>query len=271
MQATYPIKTSMRSYYYRIKSRLTRNIPDAINSPFSLSSPTQAVVPWSVYTVIASLFSGYILFPLLAAKLILIVHPSVSSVEQMLWQQGVTFLSWLGIFLFLGSRYGSDRVRQELGLVLPSKKWMVLWQSVQLLLLTVTLTLLMNQFWQMLEQVTPSWNAGLNPYSHLQRPELLALSFFAVFTAPILEELVFRGLVQSALNRLLCPALSILLTCGIFLLFHSSYFGNLKAVSHVLILALCLGWWRERTRSVLPGMAVHLLNNVLASSMLLLS
>jgi len=226
--------------------------------------------PWGFYTVIVALLSGYFLLPLLAANVILLVQPTVTTVEQVLWQQLITNISWVLIFTVLFFRHGTLRVKQELGLLFVGTKRQLFWQSFQLLLLTSLLTIIVNIFWQFLEHGNPTWSGGTSPYEQYQQSELLVLSFFAVFLAPVFEELIFRGLVQSTLDRLYSPLMSVLLTCGIFLFFHSTYFGNIKAICHVLILALCLGFWRERTRSILPGMLVHLLNNILASSILLM-
>lgn len=226
--------------------------------------------PWGFYTVVVALLSGYFLLPLLAANIILLIQHAVTTVEQLLWQQVITYSSWVLIFTVLFFRYGALPVKQELGLIFSGKKRDLFWQSFQLLVLTSVLTIIVNIFWQFLEHGNPTWSAGASPYQQYQQSELLVLSFFAVFLAPVFEELVFRGLVQSALDRLYSPLLSVLLTCGIFLFFHSTYFGSIKAISHVLILALCLGFWREKTRSILPGMLVHLFNNILASSILLM-
>jgi membrane protease YdiL (CAAX protease family) len=225
---------------------------------------------WGFYTVIVALLSGYYLLPAMVANVILLFRPTVTSVEQLLWQQTITVLSWLAIFTVLSCKYGWHRFLQGIGFSFDVSKRTFFWQSFQLLLLTTAFTIGMNIFWFALEQGSPTWSAGGSPYESYQQSELIVLSFFAIFIAPIQEELIFRGLIQSTLHQYYSPIISILLTCGIFLFFHSTYFGNIKAMSHVLILAICLSFWRERTRSILPGMLVHLLNNILASSMLLI-
>lgn len=226
--------------------------------------------PWDMYVVGASLCTGYILVPLLVSNGLLLLNPFVSLSGQFFIQQGATLLTWSAIFTWLRFRYGP--IRSYLGLSCKTQppRYYV-WESIRLLLLTSGLTLLLNQLWTMLEQIFPAWHLEQNePYSHYSAPELLMLSFFAITIAPILEEIIFRGFVQSTFHKISPPIRSVIFTCLVFLLFHGSYFDNIKALSHVLVLGLCFGFWRERTRSLLPGMVVHFLNNSVASVVLLL-
>ena len=77
--------------------------------------------------------------------------------------------------------------------------------------------------------------------------------------APVAEELVFRGAVLRTLlkwqpqRRWLMIALSALL----FALGHL----NPGQMPHAFLIGLLLGWMYERTRSILPGIMVHWVNN----------
>jgi membrane protease YdiL (CAAX protease family) len=225
--------------------------------------------PWSIYTVLVALLCGYILVPLLIANVVLLVQPWLSPIDQLLIQQAVTLLTWVIILIILGWRFGWATTLDRLGLNFK-KKWTYYGlETLRLMIVTTSLTLTFNYLWLYLSRTYPKWSPGAEPYSQYEMPELLALTIFAVMMAPLLEEVIFRGFVQSAMHRSFTPARSVLVTCLVFLLFHGSYFTNIKAISHVVVLGLCLGIWRERTGSLIPGMSVHLLNNVLASSILL--
>jgi CAAX protease family protein len=82
-----------------------------------------------------------------------------------------------------------------------------------------------------------------------------------VIVAPFAEELVFRGLGFATLGRFALP-----LTAALFALAH----GLPVLLIPVAIAGLALGWMRQRTGSVLPGMGVHMSLNGLALALALL-
>jgi CAAX protease family protein len=82
-----------------------------------------------------------------------------------------------------------------------------------------------------------------------------------VLVAPFAEELVFRGLGFATLGRYALP-----LTSALFALAH----GLPVLLIPVAIAGLALGYMRERTGSVLPGMGVHMSLNGLALILALL-
>ena len=114
-----------------------------------------------------------------------------------------------------------------------------------------------------------------------QRPELLQLVerlrhaplpvvLLALAIAPAIgEEFFFRGYLLGALRGRLPAWAAICVTAMIFGLFHASV-GGVIAVERIVsstFLGLVLGWVCWTTRSVLPGMALHFLNNALMVSL----
>jgi membrane protease YdiL (CAAX protease family) len=77
--------------------------------------------------------------------------------------------------------------------------------------------------------------------------------------APIVEELTFRGLGQSLLS-FLGQWPSILIVGTTFGLAH----GLVEALLVLVPFGIALAWLRDRTKSVIPGMAVHGLFNAIA-------
>lgn len=75
--------------------------------------------------------------------------------------------------------------------------------------------------------------------------------------APLAEELVFRGAIQGALQPFGSSA--VLIQAVLFAAQHSGAAGMLYA----LCMGLALGWLRQQSGSVLPGMLLHILNNLL--------
>jgi membrane protease YdiL (CAAX protease family) len=95
-------------------------------------------------------------------------------------------------------------------------------------------------------------------------PWAWVLVFTAVVLAPIHEELVYRGFIQTAALRAGAPAwLSILLTSALFALVHRSSDVPWYAIGTLFMLSLCLGFAYERSRSIAVPIAMHMGFNAL--------
>ena len=95
--------------------------------------------------------------------------------------------------------------------------------------------------------------------------KLRAVVFLAVFIAPFIEEIFFRGFMQSALIKTFGAMPGILLTALIFGVSHTQYFDYNSALFAVTAIGLILGITKYYTGSVIPGMFAHLFNNLIAS------
>lgn len=81
-----------------------------------------------------------------------------------------------------------------------------------------------------------------------------------VSVAPaVLEELAFRGVIQSSLERMLNARDAWLIQAALFSVLHLS---PLTFPSHFLM-GLCFGYMRRRSRSIYPGMLLHACWNAL--------
>lgn len=78
--------------------------------------------------------------------------------------------------------------------------------------------------------------------------------------APFVEELVFRGAVLRSLLGSMKPVWAVTLSALFFALVH----GNPAQMPHAFIIGLLLGWMYWRTGSILPGIALHWVNNSVA-------
>ena len=78
-----------------------------------------------------------------------------------------------------------------------------------------------------------------------------------VIIAPIVEEIIFRGLIMSGFSRIYNPVLAIFFSALLFALFHLNPWQFAAAFS----LGLVLGWIRIRTGSVLACIAGHATHN----------
>lgn len=91
-------------------------------------------------------------------------------------------------------------------------------------------------------------------------PELLFVVLVVAITPAIVEELLFRGLIQSCFERRLVPIRAAVWTGVIFGLFHFNPFQ----IVPLIILGCFFGILRMRSRSMIIAMTVHFLNNTLA-------
>ena len=170
--------------------------PDAVTGTATTTHP---LPPWDLYTVVVCLLSGYILVPLLLSNALLLINPFLGEAEQLFAQQTVTLLTWATIFGLLQAKYG--RFWDCLGLKPSGARHYYIWETILLILLSTTLTLGLNVFWNILEQQIPGLSLGSNdPYSSYSASQLAILAVFAVLMAPLLEEMIFRGFVQSTFH-----------------------------------------------------------------------
>lgn len=136
---------------------------------------------------------------------------------------------------------------------------------------SISLTLLVLQVTQII--------CGALGYEDIQRHEFLEaisqnpplyvtilLTVSAVVLAPLVEEMLFRGLLQSFLTTLLSSSSrspvtgkwsAIFITAGIFAMFH----GNWQHWPALFVLASCLGYIYERRNSLLIPILIHAMFN----------
>ncbi|HTP80507.1 MAG TPA: CPBP family intramembrane glutamic endopeptidase [Bacteroidota bacterium] len=91
-------------------------------------------------------------------------------------------------------------------------------------------------------------------------PELLVVILIVAIVPAVVEETMFRGLIQSAFNRALMPSTAAVVTGIIFALFHLNPFELVPLVG----LGCYLGFLRYRSETLILPVVVHGLNNLLA-------
>ena len=84
----------------------------------------------------------------------------------------------------------------------------------------------------------------------------------AVLTAPLVEELVYRGVLFAGIERKYGSTTGVVIVTILFALVHvPQYWGSVAAISAILTLSLALTTLRAITRRVLPCIAIHLVYN----------
>ena len=100
---------------------------------------------------------------------------------------------------------------------------------------------------------------------------LLAVSFVAVVTAPIVEEVVYRGILFPALKKSHGTFFSVFAVTALFALVHvPQYWPSYSTIGIIVSLSLFLTIIRNWTNSLLPCFAIHLIFNALQVASLLL-
>jgi membrane protease YdiL (CAAX protease family) len=84
--------------------------------------------------------------------------------------------------------------------------------------------------------------------------------FAAIIVAPVVEELVFRGVLQRLLMRVVAPFGAILVASMIFAAVH----GNAAQAAVALPCGMILGYSYFRSRTLVVPIVIHSLNNLLA-------
>ncbi len=88
----------------------------------------------------------------------------------------------------------------------------------------------------------------------------LGLIIVGILT-PIAEEMVFRGaILRKLLSCVPNPWIAIVISAVVFGIAH----GNVPQFIHATIVGTLLGWTYYRTRSILPAVVVHWVNNLTA-------
>ncbi|NUN24958.1 MAG: CPBP family intramembrane metalloprotease [Candidatus Jettenia caeni] len=94
---------------------------------------------------------------------------------------------------------------------------------------------------------------------------IICLVFFGVIVAPILEEILFRGFLQSALKNTFGSRYALVISASLFAAVHMDVFAFLQ----IFILGILLGYLYEKTQTLAASIFVHILHNSLTLVFLL--
>lgn len=94
----------------------------------------------------------------------------------------------------------------------------------------------------------------------------LTIAFVATLTAPLVEEVVYRGLLYSALQRAVGVAWAVVIVVALFALVHvPQYITSVGVISTILMLSIFLTIIRAYTGKLLPCFIIHLVFNGIQS------
>ena len=110
-----------------------------------------------------------------------------------------------------------------------------------------------------LEAMMPKLDFFTERYSQLIRPDLFSF-LMVVVAAPVLEEIFFRGILLEGFLHNYSPRKAILLSALIFGGIHI----NPVQVPGAFLIAIFLGWVYWKTRTLLPVILIHFINNLIS-------
>lgn len=99
----------------------------------------------------------------------------------------------------------------------------------------------------------------------------VATAILAVATGPLVEELLYRGLLYAALQKTLGMLWAVTIVSGLFAAVHVfQYYNNLGVIAVIGLLSISLTLVRARTGRLLPSFVMHLVFNGIQSVFLVL-
>jgi membrane protease YdiL (CAAX protease family) len=107
------------------------------------------------------------------------------------------------------------------------------------------------------------------------RAAVFLVAFFATFTAPLVEEVVYRGVLYSAFQRKIGVIWSVVAVTFLFALVHvpqysKDFVPDFVTVSVILLLSLVLTTIRVKTGNLLPCIVLHTVFNGIQSVLMIL-
>lgn len=100
---------------------------------------------------------------------------------------------------------------------------------------------------------------------------LFTMAALAILTAPLIEEIVYRGIVYSALQRSITPWPAVIVTTFLFAVVHvPQYLGSPATIGLLLVLSLILSIMRMKTDNLLPCVVFHTVFNGIQSVLMVL-
>ena len=213
---------------------------------------------------------SYLFFVFGLSQLTLIVQnywQFSSQIGNFFWIRNILSLLFSGVMIWILVKTGHGYLFH-----IPRKKW--LWYS-SLTVLVVVLHISFNvisfsiQTAKHVQSTAEGW-AVLIGYSGTNFAELgIYITLF--FLVPLMEELIYRGLLQHAFFKHSRFGLDLLLPSILFALPHFSSLPSLLDIFVFTTFGIIFAGLTRYTKSIYPSYAVHVINNIVATLPFLLT
>jgi membrane protease YdiL (CAAX protease family) len=142
------------------------------------------------------------------------------------------------------------------------------WEALQLVLLGIALFIVGGTLAKLLGAEKPT---QLEQIINSSTGARYAIAALAVFTAPFVEEFIYRGVVYSALQRAIGMNWAVVFVLGLFTLIHvPQYWPNVGVISAIAFLSIVLTVVRAYSGRLLPCVVIHMSFNAVQAVLLIL-
>ena len=163
-------------------------------------------------------------------------------------------LAWLVV-----TRFRKFSFRKTLGWESSGIKW---WYYPAILIGFLVVAATVSQFF-------PEQDNDLLRILRSSRTAVYIVAFLATFTAPIVEEVIYRGILYSAFQRTVGIPAAFLLVTFLFALVHvPQYYPSYSTIFLLVLLSISLTALRVKSKNLLPCIILHTLFNGFQSVML---
>jgi uncharacterized protein len=122
------------------------------------------------------------------------------------------------------------------------------------------------------EHTLPHKETDLEKFLKMGASVRIMVAALAVVTAPLIEEIVYRGVIYSTVEGLMGKVAAVTFVTLLFALVHApQYWGSIAALTSILSLSFVLTLLRAWTGKLLPCFATHLVYNSVQALALLVT
>lgn len=121
-----------------------------------------------------------------------------------------------------------------------------------------------------LSSIIPEQDNDLLRILRSSRSAVIAIALIATFTAPLVEEVVYRGVMYSAALKEFGQTQAIICSTAYFALVHvPQYYPSFSTIFIILLLSLVLTLIRAKSNSLLPCIVLHTIFNGIQSILMI--
>jgi membrane protease YdiL (CAAX protease family) len=233
------------------------------------ANPTRRAVRWGLADVIWVWFVG-----LVAGAIALTICASIRGRTSVSETDGIDLAvgliaqngAILGALMLLSRLKGRGTLRADFGLTVRPADWP--WLAFGVVLQLVSLLLV-----QLLELVgdTIEPQQAVETLEQTQGPEIVVIVLGVALLAPLVEELLYRGLLLRALLRRTTPVPAVLISSVVFAGVHLLDPSTLPLMAPLLLLAVISGIRAVRTGELSQSILLHVGFNLLSAVVLVAS
>ena len=213
---------------------------------------------------ISAVFS-YLFFVFGLAQLTYIVQnywQFSSQIGNFVWIQNILSLLFSGVMIWILVRSGHAYLFR-----IPRKKWL------SYSVLTVLAAIVIICFNYLTAKHVQGTNEGWNLFIAYSETNFAEFGVYLtlIVLGPLMEELVYRGLLQHAFFKDSRWGLDLLFPSFLFALPHFSSLPSLADIFVYTAVGFLYAWLTRYTKSIYPSYSIHIVNNIIANLPFLLT